>query len=59
MSLGSSLREVRKSSGYSIAELSARTRIPESVIEDLEQDNFNTCGKSVFNIFSNCYCCER
>ena len=48
MSLGSSLREVRKSSGYSIAELSARTRIPESVIEDLEQDNFSTCGGAAY-----------
>ena len=48
MSLGSSIREVRKSSGYSIAELSARTRIPESVIEDLEQDNFNTCGGAAY-----------
>ncbi len=48
MSLGSSLREVRKCSGYSIAELSARTRIPESVIEDLEQDNFSTCGGAAY-----------
>jgi len=48
MSLGSSIREVRKSSGYSIAELSARTRIPESVIEDLEQDNFSTCGGAAY-----------
>jgi cytoskeletal protein RodZ len=39
---------VRKSSGYSIAELSARTRIPESVIEDLEQDNFSTCGGAAY-----------
>ena len=44
MSVGMALREVRKTAGLSTAELSKRTRIPESVIEDLERDNFNTCG---------------
>lgn len=44
MSVGTSLTEVRKSAGFSFSELSKRTRIPESVIEDLERDNFNTCG---------------
>lgn len=44
MSVGTSLREVRKTAGLSSGELSKRTRIPESVIEDLERDNFNTCG---------------
>lgn len=44
MSVGTSLREVRKTAGLSTSELSKRTRIPESVIEDLERDNFNTCG---------------
>ena len=44
MSVGTSLREVRKAAGLSASELSRRTRIPESVIEDLERDNFNTCG---------------
>jgi cytoskeleton protein RodZ len=44
MSVGTSLREVRKTASLSTSELSKRTRIPESVIEDLERDNFNTCG---------------
>lgn len=44
MSVGTSLREVRTTAGLSVSELSKRTRIPESVIEDLERDNFNTCG---------------
>lgn len=44
MSVGTSLREVRETAGLSTFELSRRTRIPESVIEDLERDNFNTCG---------------
>lgn len=44
MSLGSSLREVRVQSGLSVAQLATRTRIPASVIEDLENDRFNTSG---------------
>ena len=44
MSVGSSLREMRKTAGFSVDQLAARTRIPASVIEDLEQDNFSTCG---------------
>lgn len=35
---------MRKSAGFTVDQLSARTRIPTSVIEDLERDNFSTCG---------------
>lgn len=48
MSVGSTLRDVRKSAGLSTAELASRTRIPESVIEDLEKDNFNTSGGAAY-----------
>lgn len=44
MSVGSSLREMRTSAGLTIEQLASRTRIPSSVIQDLEQDNFATCG---------------
>ena len=44
MSLGSSLREVRVEAGLSVTQLANRTRIPASVIEDLEHDRFNTSG---------------
>lgn len=44
MSVGSRLKEIRKSANLTIEQLSARTRIPSSVIEDLERDNFSTCG---------------
>ena len=44
MSVGTSLKEMRKSAGFSVDQLSTRTRIPTSVIEDLERDNFSTCG---------------
>lgn len=48
MSVGTSLREIRKTAGYSVNELARRTRIPESVIEDLENDNFNTSGGAAY-----------
>lgn len=44
MSVGSSLQEMRKSAGFTVEQLASRTRIPASVIEDLERDNFSTCG---------------
>lgn len=44
MSVGASLLEVRKAASLSTSELSKRTRIPASVIEDLERDNFTTSG---------------
>ena len=44
MSVGTRLKEIRKSANLTVEQLSARTRIPSSVIEDLERDNFNTCG---------------
>jgi len=44
MSVGSSLQEMRKSAGFTVEQLAARTRIPATVIEDLERDNFSTCG---------------
>ena len=44
MSVGLRLKEIRKSANLTIEQLSARTRIPSSVIEDLERDNFSTCG---------------
>ena len=44
MSVGSSLQEVRERSGLSVTQLATRTRIPASVIQDLEKDNFSTSG---------------
>jgi cytoskeleton protein RodZ len=42
MSVGASLREIRMRAALSTAQLAAKTRIPESVIIDLEQDNFGS-----------------
>ena len=44
MSLGSSLRQARLDSGYSIAQISAQTRIRPNVLTDMENDNFSSAG---------------
>ena len=48
MSVGTSLQQVRSQSGMTVAQLAARTRIPASVIEDLERDNFATSGGAAY-----------
>ncbi len=35
---------MRKSAGFTVEQLAKRSRIPASVIEDLEKDNFSTAG---------------
>lgn len=44
MSVGTTLQEMRKSAGLTVEKLASRSRIPASVISDLERDNFSTCG---------------
>lgn len=44
MSVGLTLKEMRKSAGFTVEQLAKRSRIPASVIEDLESDNFSTAG---------------
>ncbi len=44
MSVGTYLREAREASGYSVEQISAKTRLRVSLIKDLESDNFQSCG---------------
>ena len=44
MSLGSELQKARLAAGLSVAEISDATRIRQNVINDLENDNFASCG---------------
>jgi cytoskeletal protein RodZ len=44
VSIGSSLAEARQQSGLSVTEVSRRTRIRESIIRDIEADDFSACG---------------
>lgn len=44
MSIGESLTEARRQAGLTVAEVSQRTRIRESIIRGIEQGDFAACG---------------
>ena len=44
MSIGESLADARRQAGVSVAYVSHKTRIRESIIRDIEQDDFSACG---------------
>ncbi len=48
MSVGETLAEARSRAGLSVDELSERTRIRGTVIQCIEQDDYDACGGDVF-----------
>jgi cytoskeletal protein RodZ len=44
VSIGESLAEARRQAGLTISQVSHQTRIRESIIRDIEQDDFSACG---------------
>ena len=44
MSIGDTLAEARRQSGLTVTQVSQRTRIRESIIRSVEQDDFSPCG---------------
>ncbi len=44
MSIGESLAEARRQAGLTVSQVSHQTRIRESIIRDIEQDDFSACG---------------
>jgi Helix-turn-helix domain/Domain of unknown function (DUF4115) len=44
VSIGESLAEARRQAGLTIGQVSQQTRIRESIIRDIEQDDFSACG---------------
>ena len=44
MSIGESLAEARRQAGLTISQVSRQTRIRESIIRDIEQNDFSACG---------------
>jgi cytoskeletal protein RodZ len=44
VSIGETLAEARRESGLTIAQVSQRTRVRESIIRAIEQDDFSPCG---------------
>lgn len=44
MSIGDTLADARRQAGLTIAQVSQRTRVRESIIRGIEQDDFSGCG---------------
>jgi cytoskeletal protein RodZ len=44
VSIGESLADARRQAGLSVTQVSQQTRIRESIIRDIEQDDFSQCG---------------
>jgi transcriptional regulator with XRE-family HTH domain len=44
MSIGAALAEARQDAGLTVADVSARTRIRQALIQAIEQDEFASCG---------------
>jgi transcriptional regulator with XRE-family HTH domain len=44
VSIGEALADARRQAGLTVAEVSHQTRIRESIIRDIEQDDFAACG---------------
>ncbi len=44
MSIGEALADARRQAGLTISQVSRETRIRESIIQDIEQDDFSACG---------------
>ena len=44
MSIGESLAEARRQAGLTVGQVSNQTRIRESIIRDIERDDFSACG---------------
>jgi cytoskeletal protein RodZ len=44
VSIGETLADARRQAGLSVAYVSHKTRIRESIIRDIEQDDFSACG---------------
>ena len=44
MSIGGALTEARKRAGLTITQVSQRTRIRETIIRDIERDDYSACG---------------
>jgi cytoskeletal protein RodZ len=44
VSIGESLAEARRQAGLTVGQVSQQTRIRESIIRDIEQDDFSPCG---------------
>jgi cytoskeletal protein RodZ len=48
MTVGAYLREARESAGFSLEEIAERTRIPRTIVKDLEAERFDSSGGTAY-----------
>ena len=48
LTLGTEIRDAREGAGFTVAKIAEITRIRESVIKDIESDNFLSCGGNAY-----------
>jgi cytoskeletal protein RodZ len=48
MSIGAALADARRQAGLTVTEVSHRTRIRETIIQGIEQDDYSACGGDVY-----------
>lgn len=48
LTLGNEIRDARERAGYTLAKVAEITRIRESLIKDIESDNFSSCGGNAY-----------
>jgi transcriptional regulator with XRE-family HTH domain len=44
VSIGEALAQARRDAGLSVAEISSQTRVRQSIIDDIEHDDYSACG---------------
>ena len=48
LTLGTEIRDARERAGYTIAKVAEITRIRETLIKDIESDEFSSCGGNAY-----------
>ena len=48
LTLGTEIRDARESAGFSVAKIAEITRIRETLIKDIESDQFESCGGNAY-----------
>mgnify|MGYP000382973540 FL=1 len=48
LTLGTEIRDARERAGYTVAKIAQITRIRETLINDIESDNFTSCGGNAY-----------
>jgi cytoskeletal protein RodZ len=48
LTLGTEIRDARERAGYTVSKIAELTRIRETLIKDIEADDFSSCGGNAY-----------